>query len=108
MNNQTTSTQWHHLAGLPALEDMRADVHLSRKQVAALLGVAPYTLSRLAKKGGDEGPPFITIGERSHRYVVKQLRIWLTDKGWEEYEQRTSLALSRPTNIDSSTTKETV
>jgi hypothetical protein len=42
--------RWQALAELPALRDAPGEAFLGRKQVAALVGLAPATLARLAAR----------------------------------------------------------
>jgi hypothetical protein len=78
------AARWRALADLPSLRDAPPEAFLSRKEVAALLGLAPYTLARMAARG--MGPPCISFGERSHRYQVKLLKRYLEIKTQEELE----------------------
>ena len=78
--------RWRALAELPALRDAPGEAFLSRKEVAALVGLAPITLARLAERG--DGPPCVSFGERSHRYQVGLLRLWLATKILEEFDEQ--------------------
>ena len=44
---------------------------MDTKQVAERLGVKPQTVARWRMHG--EGPPFITVGRRAVRYLVKDV-----------------------------------
>ena len=68
------------LADMP--EEMRANALLTTKEVAALLGVSPHTVTRWRWEGsatedGDDHLKFLRLRNNSIRYRASELRAWL-------------------------------
>lgn len=51
---------------------------LSAKQIAALLGIHPRTVARMAEDGS--GPPRIRVSEKRVGYLRSDLEAWLASR----------------------------
>ena len=68
------------LAEMP--EEMRANALLTTKEVAALLGVSPNTVTRWRWEGsdtedGNDHLPFLRLRNNAVRYRASELKAWL-------------------------------
>ena len=48
--------------------------HLSRRDMAKMLGIHPSTLDTLRSR--NQGPPFLRLGSRTIRYPVNSAKLW--------------------------------